>query len=111
MSQDHSHDTRRINEAMTFGVQIQVAWKLNVIRIFRNLCRKTKAGDMNGNHSIGTHSMRKTFSYTYYQVTKDFATLMEIFNHSSMKTTLRTLRYIVNTDESIENSIKSISFF
>ncbi|MGE7023622.1 tyrosine-type recombinase/integrase [Solibacillus cecembensis] len=68
----------------------------------------TNAGDMIGNDSIGTHTMRKTFGYTYYQATKDVATLMEIFNHSSQKT---TLRYIGITEESIENSIKSISFF
>ena len=67
-----------------------------------------KAGDMIGNQSIGTHTMRKTFGYTYYQSTKDIATLMEIFNHSSQKT---TLRYIGITEESIENSIKSVSFF
>lgn len=67
-----------------------------------------KAGDMIGNHSIGTHTMRKTFGYTYYQATKDVATLMEIFNHSSQKS---TLRYIVITEKTIENSIKSISFF
>ena len=67
-----------------------------------------KAGDMIGNQSIGTHTMRKTFGYTYYQATKDVATLMEIFNHSSQKT---TLRYIGITEEAIENSIKSISFF
>jgi len=67
-----------------------------------------KAGDMIGNHSIGTHTMRKTFGYTYYQATKDVATLMEIFNHSSQKT---TLRYIGITEEAIENSIKGVSFF
>jgi len=67
-----------------------------------------KAGDMIGNHSIGTHTMRKTFGFTYYKETKDIATLMEIFNHSSQKT---TLRYIGITEESIENSIKGISFF
>lgn len=68
----------------------------------------TEAGEMIGNHSIGTHTMRKTFGYTYYKATKDIATLMEIFNHSSQKT---TLRYIGMTEETIENSIKSISFF
>ncbi|MBP2241738.1 integrase [Cytobacillus eiseniae] len=67
-----------------------------------------KAGDMVGNNSIGTHTMSKTFGYTYYQATKDVATLMEIFNHSSQKI---TLRYIGITEESIENSLKSISFF
>ena len=67
-----------------------------------------KAGDMIGNHSIGTHTMRKTFGYTYYQATKDVATLMVIFNHSSQKT---TLRYIGAKDDEIEKSIKSVSFF
>lgn len=68
----------------------------------------TKAGDMIDNNSIGTHTMRKTFGFTYYQSTKDVATLMEIFNHSSQKI---TLRYIGITNESIENSIKGVSFF
>ena len=67
-----------------------------------------KAGYMIGNNSIGTPTMRKTFGYTYYQATKDVATLMEIFNHLSQKT---TLCYIGITEESIENSIKSVSFF
>ncbi|WP_431807685.1 tyrosine-type recombinase/integrase [Lysinibacillus sphaericus] len=53
------------------------------------------------------HTMRKTVGYTYYQATRDVATLMKIFNHSSQKT---TLRYIGITEESIENSIKSIHF-
>lgn len=38
---------------------------------------------------IGTHTMRKTFGYHYYQKTKDVATLMEIFNHSHASITLR----------------------
>lgn len=37
---------------------------------------------------IGTHSMRKTFGYHYYQKTHDIATLMTLFNHSSERTTL-----------------------
>lgn len=68
----------------------------------------TKAGDMIGNQSIGTHTMRKTFGYIYYQETKDVATLMRIFNHSSQRI---TLDYIGMTDKTIEESIKSISFF
>lgn len=67
-----------------------------------------KAGDMIGNHSIGTHTMRKTFGYHYYNATHDVATLMEIFNHSSQKI---TLRYIGVTEEKVKNSIKSITFF
>ena len=68
----------------------------------------TKAGELIGNHSIGTHTMRKTFGYTYYQATKDVATLMSIFNHSSQTV---TLRYIGITEQAIEDNIKSISFF
>lgn len=68
----------------------------------------TKAGEMIGNNSVGSHTMRKTFGYTYYNATNDIATLMEIFNHSSQKT---TLRYIGMTDERIKQSIKNVSFF
>lgn len=66
------------------------------------------AGDMVGNNAVGTHTMRKTFGYIYYQATKDVATLMEIFNHSAQKT---TLRYIGITEESIEKSIKAVTFY
>lgn len=68
----------------------------------------TKAGDLIGNHSIGTHTMRKTFGYTYYKATNDIATLMTIFNHSSQAI---TLRYIGMTDERIEKSIDDVTFF
>ena len=68
----------------------------------------TKAGEMVGNTSIGSHTMRKTFGYTYYKATNDTATLMEIFNHSSQKT---TLRYIGMTEERIQQSIRRVSFF
>ena len=39
---------------------------------------------------IGTHTLRKTFGYHYYKKTKDVATLMEIFGHSSEKITKST---------------------
>jgi len=38
---------------------------------------------------IGTHTMRKTFGYHFYQRTKDVATLMQLFKHSSPAITLR----------------------
>lgn len=45
---------------------------------------------------IGTHTLRKTFGYHFYQQTHDVALLQEIFNHSSPAV---TLRYIgVNQD-------------
>lgn len=39
--------------------------------------------------AIGTHTMRKTFGYHYYQKTKDIGMLMEIFNHDHPSITLR----------------------
>lgn len=37
---------------------------------------------------ISTHTMRKTFGYHYYKTTRDIATLMGLFNHSTAATTL-----------------------
>ncbi|ALC92938.1 integrase [Bacillus sp. FJAT-18017] len=42
-----------------------------------------------GLNEIGTHTLRKTFGYHFYQKTKDVALLQEIFNHSSPSVTLR----------------------
>lgn len=41
-----------------------------------------KTADLLGRDDIGTHTLRKTFGYHYYQQTKDIGTLM-IFNHGS----------------------------
>lgn len=37
---------------------------------------------------LGTHSMRKTFGYNFYEKYKEVASLMKIFNHSKETTTL-----------------------
>lgn len=42
-----------------------------------------------GIDNVGTHTMRKTFGYHYYNKTKDIATLMALFNHASPAITLR----------------------
>lgn len=56
-----------------------------------------KVARLLGRNDIGTHTLRKTFGYHYYKKTKDVATLMEIFGHSSEKI---TKRYIgINEDE------------
>lgn len=62
-----------------------------------------KAGDDVGRDDIGTHTLRKTFGYHYYQSTKDVVTLMEIFNHSDQKT---TKLYIGIRDDEIADSLK-----
>ncbi|MDR7319043.1 tyrosine-type recombinase/integrase [Brevibacillus nitrificans] len=38
---------------------------------------------------IGTHTLRKTFGYHFYQRTKDIAILQELFNHKNANDTLR----------------------
>lgn len=63
----------------------------------------TKAADLIGRDDIGSHSMRKTFGYHYYQRTKDVATLMEIFNHADQAT---TKRYIGIRDDEIKDSLR-----
>lgn len=45
---------------------------------------------------IGTHTLRKTFGYHFYQKTKDVAMLQKIFGHASPSV---TLRYIGISDD------------
>lgn len=54
---------------------------------------------------IGTHTLRKTFGYHYYQKTHDVATLMEVFNHDREEI---TLRYIGITQDIITNIYNDI---
>lgn len=53
---------------------------------------------------IGTHTMRKTFGYHFYQQTKDVAMLQEIFNHSGPDI---TLRYIGVNQDSMDKAMAS----
>ncbi|WP_141434398.1 site-specific integrase [Bacillus sp. 03113] len=63
-----------------------------------------KAAKEFGLDEIGTHTLRKSFGYHFYQQTKDVAMLQEIFNHSSPQI---TLRYIgVNQDSMDKAMIK-----
>ena len=56
--------------------------------------------------NLGTHTMRKTFGYHFYQKKKDVVTLMEIFNHSDSEI---TLRYIGVNREMVNEAYKSFS--
>lgn len=42
-----------------------------------------------GIDEIGSHTLRKTFGYHFYKKYKNVAMLMDLFNHSSEKVTLR----------------------
>lgn len=65
--------------------------------------RLKKVADKLGIQEFGTHSLRKSFGYHYYNRTKDIAQLMKIFNHSSQSI---TLDYIGMTQEKIDNSME-----
>lgn len=54
----------------------------------------------------GTHTLRKTFGYHFYQEKKDVVTLMEIFNHSNEHI---TLRYIGVNRHMVTEAYKSFS--
>lgn len=56
--------------------------------------------------AIGTHTLRKTFGYHFYQRTKDVAMLQYIFGHSSPSI---TLRYIGINDEMVEKALINFS--
>jgi len=63
-----------------------------------------QVGRKYGLQNIGTHSMRKTCGYHYYKQTKDIATLMVWFNHTSER---ETLIYIGITRERIKKAMVS----
>lgn len=64
----------------------------------------SKAGEVVGLKSLGTHSLRKTFGYHHYQQFKDIAILMTIFNHSSQAV---TMRYLGIEQDEIDKSYNS----
>jgi len=51
--------------------------------------------------NLGTHTLRKTFGFHYYNQTGDIATLMQMFNHSKEEV---TLRYIGITQEKMNEA-------
>lgn len=56
------------------------------IRVYRILNQAAKQA---GLHDIGTHTLRKTFGYHYYQKTRNISVLRDLFNHSAPSVTLR----------------------
>lgn len=59
------------------------------------------AGAKCGLEKIGTHTMRKTFGYWFYQRTKDIATLQKMLNHANQR---ETMIYIGLEQEEINNA-------
>lgn len=75
--------------------------RIQAYRIISDACEK--AGITT---KIGTHTLRKTFGYHFYQQKKDVALLQTIFNHS---TPTVTLRYIGINQDMIDTNLKSFS--
>jgi len=64
----------------------------------------SRVGQRFGIPDIGTHSLRKTFGYHFYLKTKDIALLMELFNHTEQKVTLRYIGIIQDTlDDALDD--------
>jgi integrase len=67
-----------------------------------------KAGELNDVPNLGTHSMRKTFGYHFYQQFKDVVTLQKIFNHADPSI---TLHYIGIEQAAINTKIKNFKIY
>lgn len=58
-------------------------------------------GEEFGIENLGTHTLRKTFGFHYYNQTGDIATLMQMFNHSKESI---TLKYIGITQDTMNRA-------
>lgn len=74
---------------------------LSRVQIYRIL---NKAAAKVGLEKIGTHTMRKTFGYWFYQRTKDIALLQKLLNHSSQR---ETMLYIGLEQEEIDKAYRN----
>lgn len=68
----------------------------------------SEVASMFGLDNIGTHTLRKTFGYHFYNQTKDVALLQKIFNHSAPSI---TLQYIGIEQESINIAMKNFDIY
>ena len=71
--------------------------RIQAYKILNNIAKEFKLDN------IGTHTLRKTFGYHFYNQTQDIATLQKLFGHDNQEV---TLRYIGITQESIDSNIK-----
>lgn len=93
MSDDaYLFESRKGNQPITRG---------QAYKILNNCATKCNISE------IGTHSMRKTFGYHYYQKTHDIAMLQKLFGHSSPAI---TLRYIGIDDDMTVEAMQNFSY-
>lgn len=72
---------------------------------YRDVQTIKKIGKFPDDYKLGTHTLRKTFGYHYYQATKDIAGLMKLFNHSKEET---TLIYIGIASDEVKQTFRKI---
>lgn len=66
-----------------------------------------EAGRAFGLEHLGTHTLRKTFGYHFYQQTKDIVLLMRILNHNDQS---KTLRYIGIEQSTINEAMRKFKY-
>lgn len=84
------------DEPLFLGKKHKRLDRSQVYRFLNEVCE-----DLNIKANIGTHTMRKTFGYFFYQQFNNVALLQKILNHSSPSI---TLRYIGIAQEEIDDS-------
>lgn len=77
-----SRKRNKENGVQVTHIQRKTAWEII-----------SNAGKVVGLSGLGTHSMRKTFGYHYYNQTQDVVRLQKIFNHASPAITLVYIGY------------------
>lgn len=80
--------------------RLQPITRVRAYQIINGAARKI------GLSEIGTHTLRKTFGYHFYQRTRDIATLQMIFNHSHPSI---TLRYIGMNQDMMDAAVDGFS--
>lgn len=76
--------------------------RVTAYRIIKDIEREFKL------HSMGTHSLRKTFGYHYYLATEDVDALQKTFKHTSPGA---TLRYIGVLDHDVAKTYKNVKLY
>jgi integrase len=104
-------DLKRIIDEYTEGMKdsdplfpsYRTKQNLGRVQVYRIL---NWAADQCGLEEIGTHTLRKTFGYHFYQKTHDVAMLQNIFNHAYPSL---TMRYIGINQDMIDDAVSNFA--
>lgn len=104
-------DLKRIIDEYTEGMKkddplfpsYKTKQNLKRVQVYRIL---NWAAEQCGLEEIGTHTLRKTFGYHFYQKTHDVAMLQNIFNHAYPSL---TMRYIGINQDMIDDAVSKFA--